>query len=108
VSTATGDWLRVFSPIALTGACLAAAAGAIAAVQYVGTASNLWTTAYGRALLLKLGLFAGVVACGYRNWRRWSAVRSGEDVPKGAEVREVALALAIVLVTSVLTELAHP
>src|SRR5262245_20589843 len=102
------DLLRHFAPFALSGAGVVVLAGTIAAVTYVGSVSNLVLTPYGRTLLLKLMLFAGVLACGYRNWRRWSALPLGQVTDRRVEVTESALALALVLVTSVLTELAHP
>ena len=102
--------LKHFAPIALAGASMAVAAGAIAAVQYVGSLGNLWETAYGRALVVKLTIFAAVLCCGYLNWRRWSAssLETGAERPVRLPILEVLLAAAIVLVTSVLTELAHP
>lgn len=102
------DLLRHFAPFAFTGAGLAVLAGGIVAVEYVGSVPQLWTTAYGRTLLLKLTCFAGVVVCGYRNWRRWSAVPAAPVRDRGVETTEAVLALVIVLITSVLTELAHP
>jgi putative copper resistance protein D len=106
------DLLRYFSPIALTGASLAVAGGAITAVQYVGAPAHLWDSGYGRTLLLKLGVFLGVVACGYFNWRRWSAVPPATAAVSAGSSRlaaiEVSLAVGIVLITSLLTELAHP
>jgi copper resistance protein D len=105
---AATDLLRHFAPFALTGAGIVVVAGAIAAVEYVGSFSNLWATPYGRTLLLKLTFFAGVVACGFRNWRRWSVVPSDAVTNRRLEIAESALAFAIVVVTSVLTELGHP
>jgi putative copper export protein len=93
----------------LTGAAVVVLAGVITAVDHVGSLSNIWTTAYGRTLLLKVILFAGVVVCGYRNWRRWAVLPSGGDITdRRIETIESLLAAAIVLVTSVLTEIAHP
>lgn len=102
------DLLRSFAPFALSGAGVVVLAGVIAAIDYVGSFNNLLTTPYGRTLLLKLTVFAGVLACGYRNWRRWSVLPPGHVTDRRIEVIEAALALAIVVVTSVLTELAHP
>lgn len=102
--------LHHFSPVALVGATVAAAAGAIAAVQYVGAPANLWQTTYGRALVVKLTIVAAVLVCGYLNWRRWSASPPESTAKRSARLPrlEALLAAAIVLVTSVLTELAHP
>ena len=100
--------LRHFAPFALAGAAMVVGAGSIAAVQYIVSVDQLWTTSYGRALVLKLCCFAGVVFCGYRNWSRWSVLPAGAVTDRGMETIESALALAIVLITSVLTELPHP
>jgi putative copper export protein len=105
-----GVWLgtlaalfRRFSMLALAGAGLAVAAGATAALIYVGAFENLWATVYGRTLLVKLALVGGAASCGYLNWRR---VRS-DRLPSSATA-ELLFALAIVVVTAVLTELEHP
>jgi copper transport protein len=100
--------LRHFAPFALAGAAMVVGAGSIAAVQYIVSVDQLWTTPYGRALVLKLFCFAGVVFCGYRNWSRWSVLPAGAVTDPLTEMIESALALAIVLITSVLTELPHP
>ena len=84
---------------------IVAATGTIAASMYVGTPANLITTAYGKTLLLKIGLFAGVLAYGWMNWRR---VRTGEPVREPSLRIEVAFATAVILITSVLTEIEHP
>jgi copper transport protein len=99
--------LRHFAPLALTGAGCAVAAGAVAAFQYFDSPVQLWSTSYGRTLVLKLSVFAFVVALGYRNWRRWSVPADSATEGK-VELIEASLALVIVLITSVLTELAHP
>jgi putative copper export protein len=108
-----GPLLRRFTPLALAGAAMVVMAGLVAAVEYVGQVSNLWGTAYGRALLLKLAGFSGVLACGYLNWRRWgrgspAAVDVARDRADRLAIVESALALAVVLVTAVLTELEQP
>jgi putative copper export protein len=100
--------LRRFSTLALPSAATAVAAGIVAAYLYVGTFSNLWTTGYGRVLLMKVAVVAGVSVCGYVNWQRLRRLHV-EDEPSGAIiVLEAALAVAVLLVTSVLTEIAHP
>ena len=102
--------LKKFTPVALTGSSLIVLAGLVMAVEYVAQVSNLWSTAYGRTLMLKLAFFGGVLICGYLNWRKWGR---GEDAPAreaGDRIARVEslLALAVVLVTALLTELEHP
>lgn len=100
--------LRNFWPIALPSAATAAAAGVVAAYLYVGMFSNLWTTAYGRILLLKVALVGAIGGCGFVNWRRLKRMIPYETGSLAIIVLEAALAVAVVLVTALLTETAHP
>ena len=99
-----------FTPLALAGATIVVLAGLVMAVEYVAAVSNLWSTTYGRVLALKLAIFAGVLACGYLNWRTWGHSR-GDSIPEESgrlAVVESCCAAAILIVTSLLTELEHP
>ena len=106
--------LRRLSPIAFSGAATLVAAGLVASWTYVGSVANLWTTPYGRLLTVKGTLFCGVIACGFLNWRRFSAgagigsVTARRAEPVGAATLEVLLAAAVVIVTAMFTELEHP
>ena len=95
---------HAFSPFALTGAGVAAAAGLTAAYLYVGAIDNLWLTAYGRTLVVKVAFVAGAAACGCLNWRR---VRAGTRPGRTATV-ELLCAAAVIVFTAVLTEIEHP
>lgn len=100
--------LQRFWMVAAPSAAIVVAAGIVAAYLYVGALSNLWATAYGRILLAKLALVGGIAACGYSNWQR---MRKSHPEKLSAEtiiVLEAALAGAVVLVTALLTETAHP
>lgn len=97
--------LRRFSRLALCAAPTVAATGAIAAIAYVGTWANLATSVYGRLLFAKLLLFGAVLACGWNNWRR---VRMGGAPIRSVLVAEVVFACAVLALTGVLTETAHP
>ena len=99
------------SPIFSSGpywAALLVVTGLTAAWWYVGSIDALATSAYGRLLLLKLFLVADVATCGFLNWqrlRRPAAEAAGGDL---FVTLEVALAVAVVIVTAVLTEVEHP
>jgi putative copper export protein len=100
--------LRRFSPIALSGSVIAVVAGLLTAWLYVGALANLWMTAYGRVLVLKVGLVAAISICGYVNWhhlRRW---RADSESSTSIMVLEATLAIAVVIVTGYLTEIGHP
>ena len=81
------------------------AAGVVASWWYVGSFTNLWTTGYGRVLLVKVALVSGAAACGYVNWR---AIEAGRREPGRAAIVELALAASVLATTSLLTELEHP
>ena len=100
--------LKKFTPVALAGSSLIVLAGLVMAVEYVAQVSNLWNTAYGRMLTLKLALFAGVLICGYLNWRTWGQGEGGTANDDRLARVESLLSLAVVLVTALLTELEHP
>jgi putative copper export protein len=94
-----------FSPVALTAAAVVFASGLLAAVVYLTALADLLHSAYGRALTIKLTLVLGILVCGYANWQRARARRA----PWMPLLRaEATLALLVLIVTSVLTELEHP
>ena len=95
---------HAFTPLALAGASLAAAAGVTAAFMYLGAIDQLWQTPYGRALAIKVILAGCVAACGLANWRRADA---GAGQGRVVTV-ELLFAAAVIVVTAVLTELEHP
>lgn len=67
---AIADQVRAFSPIALAGAGTVVLAGLALAFRYLGgSVSALWTTGYGRTLLLKTGLLVLIMGLGAVNWR---------------------------------------
>jgi putative copper export protein len=63
-------------------------------------------TAYGRVLILKAALIAGISVCGNINWRRLRTMH--EDSASLVLVPEAALAAAAAIVTGFLTEIGHP
>lgn len=62
--------VNAYSPMALAGVGTAILAGLIMAYGYVGTIPALWTTDYGRVLLVKTGCLAVTAGIGAYNWRR--------------------------------------
>jgi len=100
--------LRRFSPIALPSAATVIGAGLAASWFYVGALANVWSTAYGRLLVLKACLVAGISVCGYINWRRLRKLHEESAPSAWILVLEATLAAAVVSVTGYLTEIAHP
>ena len=61
--------VRDFSRYARVGALMVMSSGLLAAWKYVGTASGLVSSTYGRLVMAKLALMGLIVAAGYWNWR---------------------------------------
>ena len=66
-----------FSNLALGSVIVIAVTGAGRALWEVDAVSQVWTTGYGRTLIVKSVLFAGLIALGYRNRARARPVRGG-------------------------------
>ncbi len=105
------DLVRRFSPIAVAAVATITLSGAVTGVFYLVSVDDLWTTSYGRALLLKVVLFLATGAVGVCNWRRLTP-RLGEASGLGRLLRsvrlELLLAAGVLLVTAVLVHLAMP
>ena len=98
--------LRAFAPVAASGVALVGVSGVVMMLTYVGSPlSNLWTTDYGRRLLLKLAVVGASLVCGGLNWR---ALHRGNGRSNGLPTFEASLVLLIVVLTAWLTETAHP
>jgi copper transport protein len=81
---------RRFTRVAVPAVLAIAAGGVVRAFSELAAVHQLWTIAYGRALLVKSGLFLTVVAFGALNRRRLSGRRIGAE-----------LALLVVVVAAV-------
>lgn len=105
------ELVTAYSPVALASAALAGLTGVATALIHIGHVWDLWTTPYGRVLLLKLAILSVVIATGVYNWRRVlpslgdrvGAVR----VVRSASV-EVLVAVLVLFVTAVLVSLPTP
>ena len=103
--------VSAFSPVALLCAAIVLLTGIISAWLRLGAIAPLWTSGYGRVLLLKLALLSGVAGTGAYNWLR---VRPALGTPeatarfrKSATV-ELAVGIAVIVVTAVLVALPTP
>jgi len=113
------DALTRFSPIALGCVIALAIGGAIAAYIDVRSLSALFDTTYGRLLLVKTALFAGLLAAGWSQRRRiipgLAALRTRLQSPGTVGVRarrtllaELALMSGALIATAVLVAYAPP
>jgi copper transport protein len=105
------DLVMTFSPAALAAAALVLVTGVISAWLHVGSLDALWSTTYGRTLLIKFALLVCVAGAGAYNWRRirpsLGDAGSATRIQRTAGV-ELALGAAVVIVTAVLIGLPPP
>ncbi|MEO8635107.1 MAG: CopD family protein [Gemmatimonadales bacterium] len=66
---AVARMVRTFTPVALTGAATAVAAGLLLAITYVGSFEDLWESEYGLVLMIKVGFLAFAMVLGGWNWK---------------------------------------
>jgi copper transport protein len=107
-----------FSKLAFVSVMALVASGIGSALQHFPTLDSLWTTSYGKALILKLIFLAGTIAIASVNFG-WTApsfrrVADGADGSKPASVLRVLVSGEVVLVigaffgAALLTSLAPP
>jgi copper transport protein len=97
------------SAIGLVSVALIAATGLVRVLSELSAVSQLWTSGYGRALLVKTGLLAALVGIGWVNRSRLvpSVLRTGvRDALRRNVVVELALLAGIVTAVAFLTDLA--
>jgi putative copper export protein len=106
-----GRLVRAYSPFALTGAAGVVGAGVVLAFAYVGNLDSLWSTTYGKTLLVKVALLAGVAALGAFNWR---SLTPRLESPEGASLfrtsasAELTLGALLLAATAILVALPAP
>lgn len=102
--------LGAFHPVAMVGVALLMLSGLYHTWSTLGTPANLVATAWGRLLSLKIGLVLAVLALGYKHWRSSErAVEEGDRASLQQSIgREALIALAVLVVTAVLTSTAKP
>lgn len=97
--------IHAFSPTALFFAGMVVATGVLSAWLHVGTLPALWTTGYGRTLLIKLGVFSLVLGTGAYNWLRVKPAlgdRAAARRLRRSATIELGIALLVLAVTAVL------
>lgn len=98
------DAIRRFSPVAFTAVIVLAASGFYQGWRQVRTWDALTTTDYGRLLLIKVSLFAVMVALGFLARRRLQARKPDLPTLRRSVAAEFGIALVVLAVTSVLVE----
>jgi putative copper export protein len=100
--------VHAFSPLALASAGTAVALGVVLGLTYNGGIGAIFTTVYGRTMLVKVALLGGVLVMGWYNWKR---VRPALGAEPGMErlarsaVGELVLGTLLLAVTAVLVAL---
>jgi copper transport protein len=103
--------MSAFSPIALVAGGLTMTLGAIIGYRYLGGISTLFSSSYGRTLLLKLAALAGVAGLGAVNWRVVvpALKRSGNPrTIRRTALAEIGLGLVLLAITAVLVSVSPP
>jgi len=109
--TVVADIVHAFSPAALAFAAVTVVAGVFMSWTHLPSLEALWTSEYGRLLLIKLGLVAGTAGTGAYNWLR---VRPALGAQAGARrlrrsaASELAIAALVIAVTAVLVATPMP
>lgn len=99
------DLIPAFSPLALAGAGTLAATGILAAWVHLPEPMALWSTEYGRLLLLKLGIVMVILGLGAWNWKRMTPRLSspgGPEAMRRSAGMELGMAALVILVTALL------
>lgn len=105
------DMVYSFSPLALTAAAVLVVFGVIIAWEHLHVLSNLWSTPYGIALIVKLCFVATVFALGAWNWRRQKPTLGTEPAAlalRRSATSEVVVAALVLAATAVLLSIPAP
>jgi copper transport protein len=103
--------VNIFSPVALGAASLVLVTGLVTAWMRLGAVGPLWTTGYGRTLLIKIALLIGVAGVGAYNWQRVRpalGTASATARLRNSAFTELALGVVVIVVTAVLVALPTP
>lgn len=96
--------LRRFSNLALVSVLVLAATGVVRALSELDSVSQLWSTGYGRVLLVKTGLLTGLVAIGWVNRYRLIPRLSLQGLRRSVAA-ELVLFAGLVAAVALLTDL---
>jgi copper transport protein len=111
VGVRVASMINAFSPIALVCGATIVASGIIASLFHLEPLSTLWTSGYGKVLILKLALVGLLFTVGAWNWRRVKPTLGGDPgvaaLARSARMELVAGAM-VLAVTALLVAMALP
>jgi putative copper export protein len=105
------DMVNGFSPLALVMGICVVLFGLITAWRHLHVLSNLWTTPYGYALIVKLCIVAFVFGLGAWNWKRQRPTLGSEGAAvsiRRSATGELIAAGLVLLATAILVSLPSP
>jgi putative copper export protein len=105
------DMINGFSPLALSMGGVVVLFGLITAWRHLHVLSNLWSTPYGVALIVKLTLAAMVFALGAFNWRRQRPTLGTDTAAisvRRSSATELTIAALVLIATAVVVSLPAP
>ena len=103
--------INTFSPVALTFAALVVLTGIVSATLRLGGVPALWSSSYGRVLLVKLAFLSVVLGTGAFNWLRVRPALGTEVATRRlrrSAATELAIGVMAVITTAVLVATATP
>jgi putative copper export protein/methionine-rich copper-binding protein CopC len=103
--------VNAFSPAALVFATIAGLTGFVAGWIHIGSIGSLFSSAYGKTLLLKLGTLSVVVLTGAYNWLRVRPALGGDESTnrlKRSATVELAAGVLVLAITAVLVATPTP
>ncbi|MGH7617292.1 MAG: copper resistance CopC/CopD family protein [Gemmatimonadaceae bacterium] len=103
--------VNAFSPTALGFAAMVALTGILSAWLRLGALSPLWTSTYGRVLLVKLALVLGIAGTGAYNWLRVRPSLGTESATRRfgrSATTELTIGLLVIVVTAILVAVPTP
>jgi len=105
------DMVNNFSPLALTMGAVVVTFGLITAWRHLHVLSNLWSTPYGYALIVKLLLAGMVFGLGAWNWRRQRPTLGTEEASvsiRRSSITELTIATLVLVATAIVVSLPAP
>jgi copper transport protein len=105
------DMVNGFSPLALSMGGIVVLFGLITAWRHLHRLSNLWSTPYGYALIVKLLFAATVFTLGAWNWRRQRPTLGSEEAAgaiRRSATAELVAATLVLIATAIVVSLPSP